>query len=327
MKNLIDLFPTQLSEALQIAKKSTFSFDKKQYDQVFVSGLGGSGIGASIVQEYVYDKISIPFSVNKTYFIPKSVSANTLFIACSYSGNTEETLAATKDALKRKSKVVCVTSGGELAELAKKNKLDLVLIPGGMPPRACLGYSLVQLLNVLKKAGLLKSKFESEIESAIQLITKEKKKIQTQALKLASGLHGKHIALYGVAGCEGLLVRFRQQINENSKALAWHNVVPEMTHNEIVGWRTPHQDTAVVFCTEQGDYDRNLKRMAILKKVVKNYTSSMYDIVMKGETHWERAFYFIHLTDWVSVYLADAYQQDATEVKVIDHLKGQMSKN
>jgi glucose/mannose-6-phosphate isomerase len=205
MKNLIDLFPTQLSEALQIAKKSTFSFDKKEYNQVLVSGLGGSGIGASIVQEYVYDKISIPFSVNKTYFIPKSVNANTLFIACSYSGNTEETLAATKDALKRKSKVVCVTSGGELAELAKKNKLDLVLIPGGMPPRACLGYSLVQLLNVLKKAGLLKSKFENEIESAIQLITKEKKKIQTQALKLASGLHGKHIALYGVAGCEDYL--------------------------------------------------------------------------------------------------------------------------
>lgn len=327
MKKLIENFPTQLEEALTISKKSKLSFEDTNFNQVLLSGLGGSGIGASIVQEYVYDKINLPVTVNKTYFIPKSVDSHTLFIACSYSGNTEETILATKEAIKRKAKVVCVTSGGELEQMAIKHKLNLIVIPSGMPPRACLGYSLVQLLFIFKKAGMLKSKYETEVSSAIELLKLERKKIQNQAMKLAKGLHGKHIAIYGVAGNEGLLVRFRQQVNENSKALCWHNVVPEMTHNEIVGWRAPHQDVAVVFCTEENTFERNTRRMGILKKVVKNYTTSLFDIVMKGNSHWERAFYFVHLTDWVSVYLADLYNQDATEVKVIDHLKSQMTKN
>lgn len=327
MKDLIQKFPNQIEEALHIAKKSKFTFNAQKFNHILMSGLGGSGIGASIVQEYVADKVALPITVNKNYFIPKSVNDSTLFIACSYSGNTEETLAAAASALKQKATVVCITSGGALAEMAKKHKLNLVLIPGGMPPRACLGYSLVQLLQVLKSLGLLKAKFESEMQSAIALLRKDTKKIQAQALKLATALHGKHIALYGVAGREALLVRFRQQINENGKALAWHNVVPEMTHNEIVGWRNPLQDTAVVFISEKEDYARNLKRLAILKKVVKKYTSNIIDLPMKGDTYWERTFYFVHLTDWASVYLADLYKQDATEVKVIDHLKAEMSKN
>jgi len=327
MKKLIEQFPSQLSEALSIARKANFSLQGHTFSQVVVSGLGGSGIGASIVQEYVYDKISVPFTVNKTYFIPRSVGSETLFVACSYSGNTEETLMAAREAMKRKARVVCICSGGELEAFANKHRLDLVLIPSGMPPRACLGYSLVQLLQVLKKAGLLKTRFEGEIEAAISNLKKDTKKIQTQAAKVAQLLHGRHIALYGIAGQEGLLVRFRQQLNENSKVLCWHNVIPEMTHNEIVGWRARHEDVAVLFCYSKHDYDRNIKRLGILKKVVKNYTPHVQDVLLKGDSHWERVFYFIHLTDWVSVFLADLYQQDAVEVKVIDHLKGEMSKN
>jgi glucose/mannose-6-phosphate isomerase len=327
MKSLIAQFPEQLNEALAIAKKSKFTLSKGAYSQVVVSGLGGSGIGASLVQEYVYDKLIVPFTVNKNYFIPASVNKQTLFIACSYSGNTEETLMALEEALKRKCTIVCITSGGQMAEIAIKHNLNLVLIPGGMPPRACLGYSLVQLLNTLKKAGLLKTKFEQEIASAIAMLNKGTKKIQAAAEKVAAALHGKHIAIYGIAGSEALMIRFRQQINENSKSLAWHNVIPEMTHNEIVGWKAPHEDIASVFCWYASDFDRSIKRMGILKKVVKNCKSSQVNIELKGNSHWERVFYFIHLTDWVSVYLADLYQFDAVEVKVIDHLKGEMSKN
>jgi len=159
------------------------------------------------------------------------------------------------------------------------------------------------------------------------MLNKGAKKIQISAEKVAQALHGKQIAIYGIAGSEGLMVRFRQQINENSKSLAWHNVIPEMTHNEIVGWKAPHEDIASVFCWHVGDFDRSIKRMGILKKVVKNCKSTQVNIELKGNSHWERVFYFIHLTDWVSVYLADLYQFDAVEVKVIDHLKGEMSKN
>lgn len=326
MKELIEQFPQQLREALSIGRKSKLSLSKQMYSQVLVSGLGGSGIGASIVQEYVFDKLTIPFVVNKDYFIPKSVNATTLFIACSYSGNTEETLQAVESARKTKATIVCITSGGALAEFAIKYKLAIIQIPSGMPPRACLGYSLVQLLFILKYAGLLKSKFELEIESGIQRITSDSKNIQKKAFKLASELVNKQVAIYSIAGREGLAIRFRQQLNENSKILSWSNVIPEMTHNEIVGWRDAHPNLAVVFCYHADDFPKNIKRLQLLKKVVKQYNKEVSEIVIKGANYWEKAFYFIHFTDWVSVYLSDLNHHDPTEVKVIDFLKNEMSK-
>ncbi len=326
MKHLIERFTQQLEEAMQIGELVSIPFEVKNLQMVLVSGLGGSGIGGSIAQEYVYDKLRIPFLVNKDYFIPASVNAQTLFIACSYSGNTEETLQAVESARKAKARIVCITSGGALAAFARKHKLCLIEIPSGMPPRSCLGYSLVQLLAVLKKCCLLKTPVFAEIGSAIERLRKEQTGIRKQAQKIAEQLAGRIVALYSIAGREGLAIRFRQQLNENSKILCWHNVVPEMTHNEIVGWRNSHPNLAVVFCYHADDYEKNIQRLKVLKKVVRQYQTQTLDIVIKGSNYWEKAFYFIHLTDWISVFLADRNHQDAMEVKVIDRLKKEMAK-
>jgi glucose/mannose-6-phosphate isomerase len=326
MKNLIEQFPQQLETALTIGKDAKLSFKNQQFNQVCIAGLGGSGIGASIVQDYMFDKSIVPIVVHKHYFIPKSVNEQTLFIACSYSGNTEETLQALKLAVEAKAEIVCITSGGEMANFAKKNNLKLIEIPGGNQPRACLGYSLIQLLYVLKFAKLLKANFEKEILASINSIKKEKKAIQKIALRLASKLVNKQVAIYSIVGNEGLAIRFRQQLNENSKVLAWHNIIPEMTHNEIVGWRAENESVATIFCYQADDFERNIKRLQILKKTVKQHNSNVSDIVVKGNSYWEKAIYFIHLTDWVSVYLADATSQNPDEVKIIDHLKTSMAK-
>lgn len=326
MKQLIEQFSNQLEEAIRIGRGAKLVFKQKQFNLVMVSGLGGSGIGGSIVQEYVFDKLKVPFIVNKDYFIPASINNQSLFIACSYSGNTEETLQAVASAYKAKAQIVCITSGGALAEFAHTHKLNIIEIPPGMPPRSCLGYSLVQLLFVLKKAGLLKTPVETEIQSGITRINKDKSLIQKQAKALAEKVSGKQIAIYTIAGREGLAIRFRQQLNENSKVLAWHNVIPEMTHNEIVGWRKANENVAVVFCYHSDDFAKNIKRLQVLKKVVKQYNTNTNEIIIKGSNYWEKAFYFIHFTDWVSVYLADLNQQDTMEVKVIDHLKKEMAK-
>jgi len=149
MKKLVLDFPIQLHEALIIGKNYRFIAQAKEFNNVVVTGLGGSGIGGSIVQNYVFDKLKIPFIVNKDYFLPSFVNRKSLVIVCSYSGNTEETLAAMRQAIKQRATVVCVTSGGAVAELANQKHLDCILVPAGMPPRACLGYSLVQLLYIL----------------------------------------------------------------------------------------------------------------------------------------------------------------------------------
>ncbi|MBK6820935.1 MAG: bifunctional phosphoglucose/phosphomannose isomerase [Bacteroidetes bacterium] len=326
MKNLISNFPAQVSEAIQIGKNASLTIHTHPYNKVVISGLGGSGIGASIVADYANDLMSIPLLVNKNYFIPRCVDTNTLFIACSYSGNTEETLQAVKLAKKSKAVIVCICSGGELATYAKKNKLPLILIPDGMPPRACLGYSMIQLLYVLHSAKLLKATFEKEIEQGLALIAQENKNIHKLAKEIAGKLLNHHIAIYTTVGYEGLAVRCRQQLNENSKVLAWHNVIPEMTHNEIVGWKQAHPEVIPVYCYSKSDFDKNLKRLQYLKKVVKKFSPHSVDILIKGDNYWQKTLYFINLTDWISVYLSDLNGNDAIEVKVIDGLKKEMSK-
>lgn len=326
MNELISNFPKQITEAIQLGKNATINLNLKKFNKVFVAGLGGSGIGGSIVKDFCDPFLPIPFIVEKSYFIPKSVDEQTLFIACSYSGNTEETLNAIKQAKLNRASIICITSGGELESYAIKNKLPLILIPSGMPPRACLGYSMIQILYALCQMNLIKTKFEKELLSGLELIQKEQKNIHKQAKKIAQSLFQKQIALYTISGYEGLIIRFKQQLNENSKVLAWHNVIPEMTHNEIVGWKRKHEDIAVLFCYNKEDFEKDIRRLNYLKKVVKQYTPNVLDLQIKGNSYWEKAIYFIHLTDWISVYLAALYQHDTVEVKVIDGLKKEMSK-
>ncbi len=330
MKELIERFGTQLEEAVEIAKNNPLAFGKKQFSQVYVSGLGGSGIGATIVQDFVKDKISIPFVVNKSYDTHQSVDHNTLFIACSYSGNTEETLACVKSALKAKAQIVCITSGGYLADIAAKNKLQCLIVPGGMPPRSCLGYSLTQLLHILHQASLIKDSAAMQLKGVVALLSKEKKSIQTKAKAVAKKLNGTIPIIYTTIGYEGLAVRFRQQINENSKMLCWHNVLPEMTHNEIVGWRSKNDNLSVIAFEDAKASAKNKKRLSFLLNTVKKYCKNITLVEPKGTTYWQRAFYHIHLGDWISWELSTLTGTDASEIEVIIDLKnamGEKSKN
>ena len=327
MKELIAAFPGQLEEALRIAQNYSFTTPAETPSNVVLTGLGGSGIGGSIVQNYIFDKLKVPFVVNKDYFLPAFVNANSLVIVCSYSGNTEETLMAMKMAIKAKAKIVCITSGGEVQALAKKHKLDCIIVPGGMPPRSCVGYSIVQILSVLKHFGLLKTKFTAEIKSAVTLIQSERKAIEKKAQTLAKKLADKIVVIYSAQDYEGLAIRVRQQINENSKMLGWHGAIPEMNHNELVGWKEKTDALAVLLLRNEDDYERVQTRMEINKKIIRKYTSNINEVYSKGESYWEKLFYFIHLTDWLSVFLADLHEVDATEVKVIDFLKGSLAES
>lgn len=326
MKQLVLDFPTQLHEALIIGQSYRFISESKEFRNVTLTGLGGSGIGGSIVQNYVADKINIPFNVNKTYSLPAYVNKHSLVIVSSYSGNTEETLSAMQQALKAKATVVCITSGGKVSEIAKKKKLDCILLPAGMPPRSCLGYSTVQVLFILEHYGLIKRDFVRNIKASIKTLRAEEKSIQKKGEALAKKLFGKLPIIYSAADFEGVGTRFRQQLNENSKVLGWERVIPEMNHNELVGWKDKDADKAVVILRRSEDYERVKIRMEINKKIIRKYTPNIIELYSMGNSYWEEVFYIIHVTDWASVYLADMRHQDAMEVKVIDYLKGSLAK-
>ena len=327
MMNLVQQFPDQLNEALEIGGKFQFSerpgFNPKN---ILITGLGGSGIGGTIVSEIVAAECPVPITVNKDYFLPAFVGKDTLVIVSSYSGNTEETLYAMEEAMKRNAVIVCITSGGKIAEIAKQQKHELILIPPGMPPRACLGYSLTQLFFVLKNYNLIKFDFKSQIKSAIDLLKKEEASIKKEATAITEFLFKKIPVIYAVDGYNGVATRIRQQLNENSKTLCWHHVIPEMNHNELVGWAGGNETIAVLLLRNKSDFSRSQARIEINKKVFLKYTPHVYELWSKGNSQLEQSLYLIHLTDWVSCYLAERNSVDASEIDVINELKGALSK-
>ena len=326
MKELIQLFPKQMNEAIAIGKAYKFQNPKRAFAHVVLTGLGGSGIGGTIVQNYAAPLMNVPFVVSKDYTLPAFVGADTLVIVSSYSGNTEETLAAMQQAMKAEATVVCITSGGKVMDIAGAKGYDCIVVPGGMPPRSCLGYSAVQVLYVLAYFGLLPAKCKAELQAAADLLGSESKAIQKKAMALALKLHGRTAVIYSAVPMEGVAVRFRQQLNENSKVLCWHHVLPEMNHNELVGWREKDDRYVAIFLRSEADAARVEMRMDICRKVIKKYTPHVVELQAKGASYWERAFYLIHFADWTSMHLAELRGEDAMEIDVLNYLKAEMGK-
>ena len=326
MNDYINDFSSHLREAIEIANNTTLAPYTKEIRNILICGLGGSGIGGTIVSDIISSKVNIPIAATKDYSIPNFVNEHTLVIANSYSGNTEETLYALEKCQARGAEIAVITSGGKLKTIAEENKYNNIIIPGNQPPRAMFGYAFTELFFMLNHYGIIDDSFKSDFDKAINLIDTEKADIQKQAMNLAKKMYKQTPVIYVAKGFEGVAVRFRQQLNENSKMLGWHNVVPEMNHNELLGWRTNVNDLAVVYFRNKCDYDRNQIRMDINKKVISKFTSNITEIWSKGDSLIENSLYHISVGDWTSWYLSEMNNVDAIEIDVIDFLKGELAK-
>lgn len=328
MDQLIAEFPQQLKEALEIGAAAKFTKNLKPIRNVLVAGLGGSGIGANFVIEFTRHECKVPFSVTKGYDLPAWVNESTLLICSSYSGNTEETLTTLELGIERNAKIVIITSGGKLLKRAQELGIDYIQLPAGKPsPRACLGYSFVQQIYILKHFRLIGKSLIADVRKALSLLKKEQKDIQKRAKILANSIHQKTTIIYTSDRMEAVAIRFRQQLNENAKVLCWHHVIPEMNHNELVGWTPQEGRFAVIMFRNSDDFKRNGIRMDITKDVVAQFADTTIELWSKGDSLCERSMYYVHLGDWVSFYLSELRSgTDANEVKVIDYLKNELSK-
>src|SRR5512140_968246 len=169
MYRLIKEFPLQAREAIRIGKETPLKLNVRGVREIVLCGLGGSAIGGDLLKSYLGAELKVPFLVNRHYVLPGFVGPNTLVIISSYSGNTEETNTAHKEALKRKAKILCISSNGMTETLAKKSKAPLIKIPGGQPPRSALAYSFFPLLIALSRLGFIKDK-SREIKAALTLL-------------------------------------------------------------------------------------------------------------------------------------------------------------
>ena len=188
------------------------------------------------------------------------------------------------------------------------------------------GYAFTELFFLLNHYGIINGSFKSDFKNAIALLNSEKESIQNQAIELAKKLYKQTPVIYVASGFEGVAIRCRQQINENSKMLCWHHVIPEMNHNELLGWRTNVESLAVVYFRNKCDYDRNQIRMDINKTVIEKYTDNITEIWSKGNSIIENSLYHINVGDWVSWYLSEMNNVDAIEIDVINFLKAELGK-
>ena len=326
MIDYINDFTAHLRDAIKIAENTKLKSNTKEITNVMICGVGGSGIGGSIIKDILSPKARVPIMTNKDYSVPNFVTKSTLVIANSYSGNTEETLCAINSCRKKGAEIAVITSGGRLKTLAEEHKYNAIIIPSGEPPRAMFGYAFTELFYMLNHYGIINSSFKSDIEKAIPLLDSEKHNIQKKAKDLAKKISGKTPIIYVANGLEGVAIRFRQQINENSKMLCWHHVLPEMNHNELVGWRTNVANLAVIYLRNNSDYQKNQIRININQRIISKYTNNISEIWSKGGSSIENTLYHINLGDWVSWYLSEINGVDAIEIDVINFLKKELSK-
>jgi glucose/mannose-6-phosphate isomerase len=334
MYNRVFDLPEHMTEALKISdawKVSSAEFaDPKN---IVLIGMGGSAIGGDLIRAFLRDRLLVPFTVCRDYSLPEYVDDETLVIASSYSGNTEETLAALNDALGRKAMVAAISTGGLMKDVAELNDIPLAILPEGLQPRAALGYSVVPILLFFEKIGLIRDA-RKDIESAIAKLQVRREKyiedsplLSNPAKSLANHIHGRTAIIYGGPGLtEPVAQRWKAQICENGKNLAFANSFPECNHNELVGWNPKvlggQAEHFVVFMLrDEGDNSKIRKRMNIVKTLIERCGTEVHDVHAMGERPFERMLSLIHLGDFVSYYLAVLNGVDPTPVDVIEQLK------
>lgn len=335
MAGAIHGLPEQCEEAWRGAKRAGLP-EMERPRQVVVLGMGGSAIGAELVAGLLEPSAPVPIAVHRGYGVPGYVGPETLVIASSYSGNTEETLSGYDEARRRGARLVAVTTGGELAQRAERDGLPLVRIRAGLQPRAAIGYSLLPQLAILHQAGLLDDP-EGAVQEAIALLKTWRARLepsvpaeQNEAKQIALAFHQHLPLVYGTQGWKGVVAyRWKTQINENAKAQAMANRFPELNHNETVGWEVPPSINGlcqVVLLRERTDPAPIQRRIEVTAEIMRPQVAGIREAWAEGESELARLFSLLYLGDYVSLYLAYLYRVDPTPVKAIDRLKSELAR-
>lgn len=326
-------FSKQITESCEIGSNINPQEKLRNAKNIIITGLGGSAVGGDLLRSYIQYEIKVPLYINRNYYLPSFADENTLVIVSSYSGETEETLSAYEDAKEKNCMIVCISSGGRLSVIAENDGHLVIKLPKGYQPRCALAYSFFPLLILLAKLQFIAER-DSEITNLIKYISEKSDSYtllneNNHSIKLALHLKGKIPIIYSSNDLLDIVnYRWRCQIQENAECLAFGNVLPEMNHNEIVGWRKNEgilRNFAVVFLKDKEDNQRIVKRLEITKNIIDDYAGTAIQIESEGTTKLVRIFDLIYLGDWVSYYLAILYKADPTEIENINILKHKLT--
>jgi glucose/mannose-6-phosphate isomerase len=297
-----------------------------------VAGMGGSAIGGQLARAILGDHASRPLLAARAYGLPPWTTPDTTVLCASYSGNTEETLACYEAAGVIGAQRVVVTSGGKLAELARADGVPVVPVAGGFQPRAAVAYMTVAVLQVAALCGVgpgMNSELDVAADHLEELVIEWGPEGAADGLakRLARQLHGTVPIVAGAGLTTPIAYRWKTQINENAKMPAYAQELPELDHNEIVGWAAASElgRFSAVFLDDCDTHPRVKERIELTSRLIAPGAAGVHRVESRGQTTVERVFSLILLGDLVSVYLAALRGVDPANVEVLDRLKNELA--
>jgi glucose/mannose-6-phosphate isomerase len=324
--------PDQLRDALWRVESANL----EPYDApggLVVAGMGGSAIGGLLAREALGDRASRPIVLARGYALPAWTTPDTMVLCSSYSGNTEETLAVYEAAGALGAERVVATTGGKLAEAARSENVPVIPLPGGFQPRAAVAYSLVVALEVAGLCGAgerLHAEIDvaaAHVEQIVEMWGPDAPE-DCLAKQLARWLHGTIPQIAGSGLTSPIAYRWKTQINENAKLPCFCHELPELDHNEIVGWQGASQlgRFSAVFLDDSDLHPRIRQRIELTRGLIEAEAAGTYRVESVGQNRTERLISLVLLGDLVSVYLAVLRDVDPTPVASIDRLKSALTR-
>lgn len=308
--------------------------DNRQIKNIVVAGMGGSALAALFVKSWLKSELSLSFEVVRTYDLPAYVDKNTLIIASSYSGNTEETLSCLEQAESKGAQVAIITSGGKLAEHANQNQTTFVLLPTGLQPRMAVIYNLRALVAILANFEIISAGKLDEIAVTSDWLKNESSKWvsgiptnENYAKQLALQAVGKTAVFYGGALMAPVAYKWKISFNENAKNVSFWNELPEFNHNEFIGWTShPVEKPFAIFdLISSFEHQRILKRFEISDRLLSGLRPKSIVINLAGESVIEQMLWGSILADFVSIYVAILNNVNPTPVQLIEKLKQELA--
>jgi glucose/mannose-6-phosphate isomerase len=324
---LAEATPAQLSHDFGVSVTSV----ERPIANVVFAAMGGSALQAEFVK--VYPALAVPFVIVKDYELPSFVNEQTLVIVSSYSGNTEETLAALEQAKAKGAKRVVMTGGGKLQQIAEADGLDHVIVPKAVQPRMAVLYAYRALVELLVAYGLapedsiaMLESLTPKLEKVVAGWTKNVPTADNPAKQLALQLVGKTPIMYAGTLMAPAAYKWKISANENAKNTAWMGVLPEFNHNEFIGWSSHpvEKPFAVIDLLSSYEHPRTLKRFEVTDRLLSGMRPKSIAVTARGDSALEHMLYLVLFGDFVTLYLGLLNGVDPSPVELVERFKTEL---
>lgn len=336
MRKHLNNFPLLCRRAWAEAGEIKLPESFKDINKILILGMGGSAIGGDLILNYLAEEASVPIVLHRSYRLPAYVDDRTLVIASSYSGKTEETIFAFKEALKTNAKKMVIATGGALEQIALENNITSYIFSYNSQPRAALPFTFCCLLNFFIRLEVIESGEEtfkqmlSSLDDAVSACNERLPLEKNEAKRVAGELYGTLPVIYGVEATAEAAHRWKTQINENSKTWAFYDTFSELNHNAMEGYIYPKEVSEkikVIILKPVTISNRNAKRIEITKEILDEAGISHITLKISGENKLCQTMKAVLLGDYVSYYLSILYGVDPTPIDKLNYLKSKLSES